>query len=214
MRLQGREVSPTRASQLALLEEQALVREGYEFLDEKRMLLAQELLRQLEIYSEMNVRHQKARLTALDSLVAASMHHGLEELSLYPPPFGRDLEVQTAGRNFLGLALVEAALTPENPLPDENVPKAAFPSFEASKCAAAFRALLASDVARAAVSANLYRLSREYIATERRARALENVLLPEIAKAVKQIGEYLEAAEQEEALLVRHAKFAESKRVM
>ena len=207
MRLQGREVSPTRASQLALRDEQKLIREGYEFLDEKRMLLAQELLHQLSLLRALNERRQDAHRKAGDSLIAASMHHGLEELSIYPPPFDAAFTVQTAQRNFLGLTLVDATLDLTSSSND-SAPQAAFPSREAPLCADAFRILLSIDVERAAISANLHRLIREYVATERRARALENVLLPEIDVAVKQIGENLEAAEQEEALLVRHAKVA------
>lgn len=206
MRLQGREISPTRASQLALRDEQKLIHEGYEFLDEKRMLLAQELLRQLGVYRTLNARNTDARLTARDSLTAAAMHHGLEELSIYLPPLGSPQKVQMKQRNYMGLTLVEAVLIPEVPTVDEDAPGAAFPSSEAPKCARAFRDLMAIDVARAAICANLHRLVREYIATERRARALENVLLPEITLAVKQIGEHLDASEQEEALLVRHVK--------
>ena len=207
MRLQGREVSPTRASQLALRDEQKLVREGYEFLDEKRMLLAQELLRQLQDFSALNVRRQDVYKSSRDTLVAALMRHGLEELSIYPPPFGDDLYAQIEARNFIGFSLVQAELMPTTPLVDEHAPQAAFPSEEAVQCAEAFHDLMSIDVERAAISANLHRLAQEYVATERRARALENVLLPEIAVAVKQIGESLEASEQEEALQVRHAKF-------
>lgn len=42
-----REVTPTRTSAIELADERKLTRLGYEFLDEKRMLLATEMLRQL-----------------------------------------------------------------------------------------------------------------------------------------------------------------------
>lgn len=208
MRLQGREVTPTRASQLALKDEEKLIREGYEFLDEKRVLLAQELLRQVNAFKDLNMRRQHAHKDAAAALVAASMRHGLEELSVYPPPVPALVAPTVTARNFLGLQLLEADLD-VNPAEEKNVkdsPSAVFPSLEAVDCAVAFRNLLAVEAARAAVSTNLYRLAREYVTTERRARALENVLLPEIATAVKQIGEHLEASDQEESLRVRHLK--------
>lgn len=55
----------------------------------------------------------------------------------------------------------------------------------------------------AAISGNLLRLADEYRRTELRARALENVLLPEIAQALKTINEKPEAGDQEEAIRVR-----------
>lgn len=206
MRLQGREISPTRASQLALHDEQKLVQEGYEFLDEKRMLLAQEILRQLQAYKALDAICKKAHKQARDRLVAASMRHGLEELSLYPPPVSEALKIHMEERNFIGFSLVKAVLQPEFSGTQDHAPQAFFPSIEAVECASAFRELISTDVQRAAISANLHRLIQEYTSTERRARALENVLLPEIAMAVKHIGESLEAGEQEEALQVRYAK--------
>ncbi len=47
-----REVTPTRSTAIELADERKLMRQGYEFLDEKRMLLAAEMLSQLEIYQQ------------------------------------------------------------------------------------------------------------------------------------------------------------------
>jgi len=44
---------------------------------------------------------------------------------------------------------------------------------------------------------------REYVRTERRARAIENVLLPEMERNLKFIGEQLEILDQEEIARVR-----------
>ena len=54
------------------------------------------------------------------------------------------------------------------------------------------------------MSGNLHRLSHEYRRTERRARAIENVLLPEIDQALKLIEDHLEALDREETVRVRH----------
>jgi V/A-type H+-transporting ATPase subunit D len=57
----------------------------------------------------------------------------------------------------------------------------------------------------AASGGNLERLGAEYRRTQRRARALENVLLPEIEASLKIIEDHLERADQEDALRVRLA---------
>ena len=57
----------------------------------------------------------------------------------------------------------------------------------------------------AACVASLRRLVREYVRTERRARALENVVLPEIDGSLRFIEEQLDAVDQEEAVRVRNA---------
>ena len=77
---------------------------------------------------------------------------------------------------------------------------------ELRHCAAAFRALvLSSWWRRRPAAANLRRLVEEYRRTERRARALENVLLPEIDRSLRFIEEQLDAVDQEEAVRVRNA---------
>ena len=76
---------------------------------------------------------------------------------------------------------------------------------EARACRAAFIALLALLAPLAAGRNNLERLAAEYRRTERRARALENVLLPEIDRSLATIEEQLELADQEEALRIRMA---------
>lgn len=203
MQLQGREVSPTRASLLALRDEQKLIQEGYEFLDEKRMLLAQEILKRLSDLSALNARRADLQAKALDALILAHMRHGLEELAVYPPPFGSAFGLDVAQEQFLGLALVNARL---EGLRAEAAARATFPSLESERCAEIFRDLLTLDAERASAQTNLTRLIQEYTTTERRARALENVLLPETSAAVKSIDEYIEAAEQEETLQIRHVK--------
>jgi V/A-type H+-transporting ATPase subunit D len=64
-------------------------------------------------------------------------------------------------------------------------------------------ALLAPLAQLAACSANLERLAMEYRRTERRAKALENVLLPEVESALAAIEDRLELGDQEEALRIR-----------
>jgi V/A-type H+-transporting ATPase subunit D len=56
-----------------------------------------------------------------------------------------------------------------------------------------------------ACAGNLRRLAREYTRTERRARALENVVLPEIDVSLRFVEEQLDAVDQEEAVRVRNA---------
>lgn len=55
----------------------------------------------------------------------------------------------------------------------------------------------------AAVAGNLFRLVDEYRRTERRARALENVLLPEIEEVLRDMRAHLEDADLEEIIRTR-----------
>jgi V/A-type H+-transporting ATPase subunit D len=195
-----REVLITRAAFLELKEEQTLVKDGYNLLDEKRILLAQEIRRQLARLRELRAQSRRHEEPAIRALRAALAVHGLDELSVYPSlPAGE--EPMTIKRHrLLGLELVEARLQ-EGPAPGPE--PAATPSAEAHACALAFRSWRGVLVEMAAAEANLRRLVREYIRTHRRAEALENVLLPEIKATLQMIDDQLESQDQEEAARLR-----------
>ena len=71
---------------------------------------------------------------------------------------------------------------------------------EAEACQRVFAALLDAAAPLAAVAGNLERLSLEYRRSVRRARALQDVLLPELDQTVADIETRLEEIEQEDAI--------------
>jgi V/A-type H+-transporting ATPase subunit D len=194
--------APTRAAVLALREERVVVGEAYEFLDEKRLLLAAELLRELEAYARLSARIEALAHTAGRALAAAVGHHGLEGLSVYPAAELAGAQVGMTQRNFMGVTLVETALD-EAPAEPAARRAAANPSPEAGQCGAAFGELLQQSARLAGMSGNLYRLQSEYRLTERRARALENVIIPEIEQALRVMDTHLEELDFEDAVRVR-----------
>ena len=188
----------TRSRFLELREEQRLVRDGYEFLDEKRILLAAELLSQLAQFQERYRRYEALHAEAVDALRLAVRRHGLDELTVYPRGVPQDLGLDVSSTRFLGVVLTRATLAFE-----AERRTAANPSPEARHCGARFGALVEMAAELAALRGNLHRLSAEYVRTDRRARALDNVLLPEIADALKAMEDQLEVIEQEDAVRVR-----------
>jgi V/A-type H+-transporting ATPase subunit D len=194
--------APTRAAVLALREEQVVVGEAYDFLDEKRLLLAAELLRQLNAYTHLSARLEELAHQAGRQLAAAVGHHGLDGLSIYPAASLAGVHVGMTARNFMGVTLVETVLATA-PAEAAAERAAANPSPEAEHCRAAFTELLQQGARIAGISGNLYRLQAEYRLTERRARALENVIMPEIEAALRVMGNHLEELDFEDAVRVR-----------
>ena len=194
-------VSATRGVLLELKEERRLMRESYAFLDEKRILLATEILQQLRRYQGLLSDFEAAYGAAARTQHAAVRRHGLQGLLVYPVAHVGADALTISSRNFLGLSLSEAHLA----LDERPPPPAARPSPEADVCREQARALLARAPELAATARNITVLSAEYTRTERRARALENILLPDIEADLMTIEEQLEAVEQEEALRVRNA---------
>jgi V/A-type H+/Na+-transporting ATPase subunit D len=197
-----RELATTRVALLELKDEQQLVQEGYSLLDEKRILLAGEIRRQLGQLRERRREMREAEQAARAAFEAALKRHGLDSLAVHAPASFAQEALVVAQSRLLGLALLEARLRPPvTPVPHGMPADAA--SAEVRECARAHRELLARAVALAACELSLRRLTLEYVRTERRTRAIENILLPEIDAAVRLLEELLDGLDQEELVRLR-----------
>ncbi len=190
----------SRSAFLELREEEQLVHNGYEFLDEKRVQLAAEMLRQRESYREARARFISASKEAAATLLEAAAAQGLEALQMHPATVRDDAAVSIDAHTFVGVSLINAELDTGEQL----VEPAAIGVIRA--CVDAFMAVVEAGVPLAAISANLERLMYEYQRTERRVRALENVILPEIREELTTMEEHLDLNEQEEVIRVRQLR--------
>jgi V/A-type H+-transporting ATPase subunit D len=189
---------PTRAAVLELQSEQRVVNEAYTFLDEKRMLLAAELLRQLRLYQELNDSLSAQHLLAQRAMQAAVMHHGLNGLQVSPVAAFHAGKLRQKLRNFMGVTLVDSELLTDNEGPSH--PPAAVTSGYVEKVRKLLSEILVQSAVLAGMSGNLYRLLNEYRITERRSRALENVILPEIEQELREMSSHLEELDLEDAI--------------
>jgi len=196
-----RELTPTHSAFLELKEERAGMQEGYSFLDEKRLILASEILSELARYEEEMADFRRVYRAASLSLQAAIARHGLEGVEIYPPAPTLGGELRLRGRSVLGVNVhdVECEVGEQAP-----PPRSLEQSPEADACREAFRDLVPRAAHLAARIGNLERLRSEYTKTARRARALEDVLLPEIDETLRAIDSALEELDREEAVRVRH----------
>ncbi|HSQ73758.1 MAG TPA: V-type ATP synthase subunit D, partial [Rubrivivax sp.] len=172
-------------------------------LDEKRMLLAAEILAGLRRHRGLRQRWIDALAAARQALAAAVGHHGLDGVTTHPGQPGALQDVTLEERRLLGLPLAEARLA-------AGVASWEFPPAETSPEVDACRqrfvdlAVLAAEMA--GLSASLRVMARDYVRTERRARALENVILPEIESDMAFVEAQLESIDQEESIRVREAR--------
>jgi V/A-type H+-transporting ATPase subunit D len=124
----------------------------------------------------------------------------MQGLEVYPAAVIEAGRFDSTTSNFMGVMLADTGLG----LPEGDSGAApANPSPEVRACQAAFRELLQRAAGLAGVSGNLHRLLSEYRLTERRARALENVILPEIEQNLKVMTTHLEELEFEDTVRVR-----------
>ena len=195
------DANPTRSAVIEMKDERRAMHEGYVFLDEKCLLLAGEILRELELHGRLQRDFFARHDAALAALRAAVARHGLEGLQVYPPIDLGEARVATRTRALMGVRLQEAELeTSAAPAPE-----AVNRSPEAEACRRAYAAVLAAATTLAALSGNLERLSLEYRRSVRRARALQDVMLPDLDHSIYDIENRLEELEQENAIWMRQA---------
>lgn len=193
------DVSPTRSAVIELKDERRAMHEGHIFLDEKCLLLAGEILRELERYDQQQRNFLALNKVALAALQAAVARHGLQGLQVYPPAGLASAELHIATRSLMGVRLQQAQWMAGAAGGSGSVQ----PSPEARACQLAFAEVLARATELAAMSGNLERLSREYQRAVRRARALQDVMLPELDRSITDIEGRLEELEQEDAIWMR-----------
>ena len=191
------EGSASRAALLALRRDRRVIEEGHRFLDERRIALAHELLRRARDYAAHRAvflqRHEQAR-RALGDAVG---RHGLEGLQARPPWTLAPPRPRRDEAPFLGIRLVTGARVRLATTAD---PGAVLPTSEAAHCAREFRELAEDAAALAGEVASLLRLMAEYRRTERRVRAIENIVLPEVRADERRFEAALEELDQEEVL--------------
>ncbi len=193
------DANPTRSAVIEMKDERRAMHEGYVFLDEKCLLLAGEILRELAQYGRLQREFIGLHEAAMAALQAAVARHGLEGLQVQPPADLSQAQLTRRTRSLMGVPLQAAeALAAAAP-----APPAVNPSPEAQACRRAFAALLAAAAPLAALAGNLERLSFEYRRSVRRARALQDVMLPELARSIYDIENRLEELEQEDAIWIR-----------
>ena len=175
------------------------MRQGFGFLDEKRMLLATEIMRISRRYESLAEEMASLRRAAARALANAIERHGLDALQRYPAPAEAPMPPPIALVKFMGVPLKasppwQIVAAPAPPSIDESA--------EAAACRESFERWLEATIETGVLANNLERLGREYRRVERRAKALENVLMPEVEAFLKRVVEQLDILDQEEAIRV------------
>ena len=134
-----RAIIPTQSALLELKDERAGMREGYRFLDEKRLILASEILAELARYEGERAAFDQGLGLAAKALEAAVMRHGVEELGLYPPDPPVQGRITLHRRSVLGVIVNDLDCALDEPA---SAPTCFYMSPEAERCREAFRALL------------------------------------------------------------------------
>lgn len=197
------DITPSRSAFLELRDEREAMHEGQVFLDEKRTALAAEIIAQLNQYAAIRSRLQVQYTEANNALQVAVLSNGLEAVQCYPPANVEEVELRLERGGLLGVPLLQAGIqrAAEDDAENSETHKTSI-----QRCQARFQEVVELMVEQAAISANLRRLYQDYAKTERRVRALEDVMIPELDNTLHQLESHLEGIELEDAVRVRQPK--------
>ena len=124
------DVTPTHSAYLELLEERQGMGEGYQFLDEKRLVLAAEILRELSRFEQTLPDFRSDYRRAGEALQAALSRHGLGGLEVYPQAESVVADKELTRRSVLGVQMQDIRWT----LGGQEVPPAVNRTSEADFC--------------------------------------------------------------------------------
>jgi len=189
------ELPPTKSSLRKLKEDLAFAYEGYDLLNQKREILAMEIVRKIGIIRKIEADFQEV----LNKLYAAykntALDMGSEAVTLQSCQEMRGYFLHMDYAKFMGLKLLNIRLDLKTPCLAHNLPQttAVYDSARAQS-----RATLPMLAEYATVMKSVIMLSRELKKVQRRVNALEKIFIPQREESKKYITDRIEEMEREE----------------
>jgi V/A-type H+-transporting ATPase subunit D len=200
-------VPPTRSNLLRTRQDLRFAREGFEILDQKREVLAKELVSQANDAEELQDRMEKMLAEAYRVLEKAMLTMGREHVEWAALAVHKSVEVQL---KFHGVMGIELPLVESNGKPPEMSYSLGDTSVSLDQASAAFREILSLIPDLSRLVTTVWRLAIELRKTQRRVNALEYIFIPEYEETIAYIESSLEEREREGIfalkLLKRHSK--------
>jgi V/A-type H+-transporting ATPase subunit D len=201
-------VSATKGNLLSLREEQVLAAEARSFLEEKRDLLVEELLRLQAQAVKLRRRVESSLGEAYQQLRAGLLALGSEALARTALGVKGDDRVLVKERAFLGLPMPVVEFKPGSRRPQFSF-AGTVPALD--ECQLAIREALAQIAALAEVEAVLWRLAGELQRTVRLTNALNYVILPTYQETIHYLEGALEEREREGLFQLKRVKARQAK---
>lgn len=187
------QVFPTKGNLITSKKALQLAALGYELLDRKRNILIRELMGLVDKAGELRSSIEETYIDAYAALQLANISLGLVTQYAECVPVENGLEISS--RSVMGVELPKVGL--------EQKPLKVTYGFSQTtsaldKAFIAFDKVKKTTVLLAEVENSIYRLSAAIRKTQRRANALQNIIIPRNQAIVKYISDSLEEKEREE----------------
>ena len=188
------QVFPTKGNLMAAKRSLVLAKLGYDLMDRKRNVLIRELMQLVDRAKELRGSIEKTYETAYAELQDANITLGVVERFANAVPIDDRIEIET--RSVMGVEIPKVthpdALEAEVPYGFLDT------TVQLDEAYAAFCKVRNMTLILAEVDSGVFRLATAIQATQRRANALKNVLIPRYTEIIRTISDALEDKEREE----------------
>ena len=200
---------PTRSNLIYTQHTLALARQGYELLDQKRNILMRELTKQKERAKEIHERTYEISKTAKASIVRANIKMGAADVTaaVYSTPLENSVEIYSHNLMSVEIPLCEYK--------DKTLNK---PPYSFSDTVMAldeayvhFNELKKLLISKAAMENTIFRIETSIEKTQKRANALQHIIIPKYEARLKFIQDTLEERERDGYVRMKLGKRANVK---
>ncbi len=196
-------VPPTRSNLLKTKQELRFASEGYEILDQKRVVLAKELVRLANDAEALQEKMQNMMANAYRAQEKAMLTMGREHVEWAALAVHKTVDVQVRYRGVMGISLPLIEAHGEPPEMTYSLGDTAASLDEASSV---FREVLSYIPELSRLVTSVWRLAVELRKTQRRVNALEFIFIPQYEETITFIQSSLEEREREETFRLKLLK--------
>lgn len=186
-------VVPTKGNLIARKRSLSLAEMGYELMDKKRNVLIREMMRLIDDAAEIQSQIDKTFSAAYRSLQAANISLGIIDRIAMGVPLDHTVEVRH--HSIMGTEI------PSIP-PDDTPPKISYGIQDTNSALddafIKFHRVKKLTRQLAETEITIYRLADAIKKTQKRANALQNIIIPQFTDDIKFISDALEEKEREE----------------
>ncbi len=196
-------IPPTRTNLLQMRQELEFAQEGYEILDQKREVLAKELVRLANDAEALQDQMNTLITEAYRALRLAKLMMGREHVEWAALAVNKTVDVQLKFRGVMGvtLPLIEASGAPPEMTYSPGDTTATL-----DEASALFRDVLSKIPELSRLFTSVWRLAVELRKTQRRVNALQYIFIPDYKETITFIQSSLEEREREEVFRLKLLK--------
>ena len=190
----AQQVFPTKSNLMATKKSLALSKQGYELMDRKRNILVREMMQLIERAAEIQTKIEVAYSSAYRALQRANVTLGMVGKFANSVPQEEGLQLEF--RSVMGVELPIVKL--ESQQPTQFYYGLYSTNSQLDDVYEQFEEVKRLTVELAEVEGSVYRLAVAIKKTQKRANALNNIMIPKFTATIKFITEALEEKEREE----------------